>query len=41
MDAIVKYIVDWERALDNKETIHAVYFDFSKAFDLIPRLKPQ
>ena len=35
MDAIVKVIDDWERALDNKETIHAVFFDFSKAFDLV------
>jgi hypothetical protein len=35
MGAIVKVIEDWERALDNKETIHAVFFDFSKAFDLV------
>jgi hypothetical protein len=35
MDAIVKVIEDRERALDNKETIHAVFFDFSKAFDLV------
>jgi hypothetical protein len=35
MHVIVKVIDDWERALDNKETIHAVFFDFSKAFDLV------
>jgi hypothetical protein len=34
-DAIARVIDNWERALDNKETIHAVYFDFSKAFDLV------
>ncbi len=30
MGAIVKVIDDWERALDSKETIHAVFFVFSK-----------
>jgi hypothetical protein len=35
MDAIVKVIDDWERALDNKETIHPAFYDFSKAFDLV------
>jgi hypothetical protein len=35
MDAIVKVIDDWERALDNKETIHAAFYGFSKAFDLV------
>jgi hypothetical protein len=35
MDAIVKVIDDWERALDNKETIHAFFFDLSKTFDLV------
>ncbi len=35
MDTIVKVIDDWERALDNKDTILAVFFDFSKAFDLV------
>jgi hypothetical protein len=35
MDASVKIIDDCERALDKKETINAVFFDFSKAFDLV------
>jgi hypothetical protein len=35
MDAILKVIDDWEGALDNKETIYAVFFDLSKAFDLV------
>jgi hypothetical protein len=34
-DAIVIVIDDWERALDNKKTIQAVFFYFSKAFDLV------
>jgi hypothetical protein len=33
--AVVKVIDDWEHALDKKETIHAIFFDFRKAFDLV------
>ena len=35
MDAIVQVIEDWSHAKDQKETIHAIFFDFSKAFDLV------
>jgi hypothetical protein len=36
MDAIVQVIEDWERAVDEEKTIHAVFFDYAKAFDLVP-----
>ncbi len=31
MHEIIKVIDDWERALDNMETIHAVFFDQAKS----------
>ena len=35
MDAIVKVIDEWEHAIDQGQTIHSVFFDFQKAFDLV------
>ena len=35
MHAIVQLIDQWEEAIDNKKTIHSVFFDFQKAFDLV------
>ena len=35
MDAIFQVMDDWEAAMDKKETVHAVFFDFAKAFDLV------
>ena len=35
LDAIIEVIEDWEKALDNNEKIHAVFYDFAKAFDLV------
>jgi hypothetical protein len=34
-DAVIKVIEDWSEATDKQEEIHAVFFDFSKAFDLV------
>jgi hypothetical protein len=36
LDAIVQVIEDWEKAVDEDKTIHAVFFDYAKAFDLVP-----
>ncbi len=35
MDAIVQVINDWGQAKDCKDEVFAVFFDFSKAFDLV------
>jgi GTP-binding protein EngB required for normal cell division len=35
MDAIFHVMDEWERAMDNDQAIHAVFFDFAKAFDLV------
>ena len=35
MDAIFQVMDDWEAATDEKETVHAVFFDFAKAFELV------
>ena len=35
MDALLQVIEDWEKAIDEKKTVHAVFFDFAKAFDLV------
>ena len=35
MDAIIKVIDDWAMAIDNKESMTAIFFDFAKAFDLV------
>ena len=35
MDAIIKVIEDWEWARDQKLAIHAIFFDFAKAFESI------
>ena len=35
MDALIKVIDDWEYAIDKKQTVHSVFFDFQKAFDLV------
>lgn len=35
MDAIIKVIDDWKSAIHNKQTVHSVFFDFQKAFDLV------
>ena len=34
-DAIVQVIEDWHRSADSHETVQAIFFDFSKAFDLV------
>ena len=34
-DALIQVIEDWTRAIDKNESIMAVFFDFSKAFDLV------
>ena len=34
-DALLQVIEDWTKAIDNNESIMAVFFDFSKAFDLV------
>ena len=34
-DVTTKVIDDWSRAIDNKQTVYAIFFDFSKAFDLV------
>ena len=33
-DVTTRVIDDWSRALDNKQAVYAIFFDFSKAFDL-------
>ena len=35
MDALITVIDDWTKAIDVKSTVHAVFFDFQKAFDLV------
>ena len=35
MDAIIQVIEDWSLAKDNKNAVFAIFFDFSKAFDLV------
>ena len=35
MDALIQVIEQWEKARDEKKTVHAVFFDFAKAFDLV------
>ena len=35
MDALIQVIDDWEYAIDHKKSIHAVFFDFQKAFDIV------
>ena len=35
MDAILTVIDDWGQAMDSKQTITAIFFDFAKAFDLV------
>ena len=34
-DAIVQVIEDWSKALENNQSISAIFFDFSSAFDLV------
>lgn len=34
-DALVQVIEDWSKAYDNHNAVHAIFFDFSKAFDLV------
>ena len=36
MDAITKVIYDWDLTADQLEAILAIFFDFAKAFDLVP-----
>ena len=36
MDAIIKVIDDWSDAKDKHKEIFAIFFDFEKAFDLVP-----
>ena len=35
MDAIAQVIEDWSLAIDSKQQIFAIFFDFAKAFDLV------
>ena len=35
MDALIQFIEDWERARDQKKAVHAVFFDFAKAFESV------
>jgi hypothetical protein len=35
MDALIKVIDDWTKSIDDKSTVHAVFFDFQKDFDLV------
>ena len=39
MDAIAQVIEDWSRAKETKQAILAIFFDFAKAFDLVPHDK--
>ena len=34
-DAVIQVIEDWSRAIDNKQSVSTVFFDFSKAFDMV------
>jgi len=34
-DAVIQVIEDWSKAIDNKQSISTIFFDFSKAFDLV------
>ena len=34
-DALIQVIEDWSEAVDKKLNIHAVFYDFSNAFDLV------
>lgn len=34
-DAVIQVLEDWNQAIDQKASVHAVFFDFSKAFDLV------
>ena len=36
MDAIIQVINDWSDAKDKHKEIFAIFFDFEKAFDLVP-----
>ena len=33
--AIAQVVDDWSKALDQRKSVHAIFFDFSKAFDLV------
>ena len=35
MDAIAQVIEDWSRAIDEKQQVYAIFFDFNKAFDMV------
>jgi hypothetical protein len=35
MDAIIQVLDDWAVAKDQREAVTAIFFDFSKAFDLV------
>ena len=39
MDAIAQVIEDWSKAKEMKQAILAIFFDFAKAFDLVPHDK--
>jgi hypothetical protein len=39
MDAIAQVIEDWSKAKETKQAILAIFFDFAKAFDLVPHDK--
>ena len=34
-DATIKVVDEWSKALDGKQSVYAIFFDFSKAFDLV------
>ena len=35
MDAIAQVVEDWSQAIDKKQQVYAIFFDFAKAFDLV------
>ena len=35
MDALIQVIDEWEKAKDANNTVHAVFYDFAKAFDMV------
>ena len=35
MDAIAQVIEDWSRAIDEKQQVYEIFFDFNKAFDMV------
>ena len=35
MDAIIQVVEDWSLTKEQKQTVLAIFFDFSKAFDLV------